>query len=115
MDIESKIELNKEVTNIRWADNIATVQCSDGSNYLAEYVIFSASLGVLKARHETLFSPLLPITKVLAIENSDYGSLEKIFLEFAQPFWLNIPDFAQFSILWTQEDIAEVVDTDREW
>lgn len=92
------------------------LRCSDGTEYAADYVIFTPSLGVLKDRHGTLFTPQLPPWKVQAIDNSEYGSLEKIFLEFDRPFWFEIDNnFAQFSILWTPEDISALVGTDREW
>lgn len=92
-----------------------TLRCADNTEYSADYVIFTASLGVLKDRHGSLFTPPLPDNKILAIEKSDYGSLEKIFLEFAEPFWNNTDDFAQYSILWTQDDIYDLVGTPQEW
>lgn len=89
--------------------------CSDGSQYSAEFVIFTPSLGVLKANHGSLFTPGLPARKVLAIQSIAFGTLEKFFLEFTTPFWSNTPNWAQYSILWTPEDIALVTGTDREW
>lgn len=101
--------------NINWQGNAATLDCSDNTTYSADYVIFTGSLGVLKHRHDSIFTPQLPNTKVLAIENSEYGSLEKFFLEFEEPFWDTSDNFAQYSILWTQQDIQELVGTPREW
>ncbi|KAJ6642458.1 Polyamine oxidase 1 [Pseudolycoriella hygida] len=114
LDVESKILTNKEVTNVDWSGGVITLQCGDNTQYTADHVIFTASLGVLKDRHRTLFSPVLPADKVSAIENSEYGTLEKIFLEFAQPINDSI-DFAQYSILWTQNDINMLLGTPREW
>lgn len=113
--MNGKILTSKEVLNVQWDRDVITLRCSDNSEYSADYVIFTASLGVLKHRHESLFTPSLPDRKISAIENSEYGSLEKIFLEFAEPFWNNTDDFAQFSILWTQQDINELLGTPREW
>lgn len=113
--MESKILTNKEVVNINWDGDVVTLRCSDDSEYSADYVIFTASLGVLKDRHSTLFTPPLPDNKISAIENSEYGSLEKIFLEFTEPFWDISDDFSQYSILWTQEMISDLVGTPREW
>ncbi|CRK91867.1 CLUMA_CG005488, isoform A [Clunio marinus] len=115
LDVESKIQLNKEVTNIAWGDNLAIIKCADGSEYTADYVVFTASHGVLRAHYESLFTPKLPDRKILAIENIGYGSLEKIFLEFAIPFWPTDPNWVQYTILWSQEDINAVTGTDREW
>ncbi len=106
---------NKEVSTITWDGDVINLLCADNTQYWADYVIFTPSLGVLKDRHTTLFSPQLPDRKVSAIEHSEYGSLEKILLEFEQPFWDTSDNFAQYSILWTQQDINELVGTTREW
>lgn len=107
--------MNKEVVNINWAGDVVTLRCSDDSEYSADYVIVTASLGVLKDRHANLFTPALPEKKISAIENSEYGSLEKIFLEFSEPFWNTSYHFSQYSILWTQQNITDLVGTPREW
>jgi spermine oxidase len=46
------------------------VECKDGSIYHADHVICTVSLGVLKERHQTLFSPSLPEVKINAIKVS---------------------------------------------
>lgn len=115
LNIDSRVELNKLVTNIQWNGARALVSCSDGSQYSAEYVIFTASLGVLKARHHSLFTPALPARKITAIQNIAFGSLEKFFLEFDVPFWPSTADWAKYSILWSEADIALVRGTAREW
>ena len=108
--------LNKTVTNIQWNQNKPMVTCIDGSSYTADHIVFTPSLGVLKARHQSLFTPQLPSDKIRAIENVAFGTLEKMFLEFSTPFWpQNSSDWVQYSILWTQEDILTVTDTEREW
>ena len=60
-----------------------------GSNEIFEvdYVITTVSLGVLKADHESLFEPKLPKRKIEAIQKLGFGLVDKIFLEFEQPFW----------------------------
>lgn len=120
MNVESKVQLKKEVTNIKWSPESstakATVTCSDATSYIADHVIFSGSLGVLKARHATLFTPKLPDTKVKAIESMGFGTLGKIFLEFDKPFWpTNVDDFVAYSFLWTDEALKTVKITDKAW
>lgn len=116
MDVDSRIELNKVVNNIQWDGERAVVRCTDGSVYSAEFVVVTTSLGVLKARHLDLFTPQLPPRKVLAIDNIAYGTLEKIYLEWEQPFWpANTTDWVQYSFLWTDADVAAVTGTEREW
>lgn len=116
MDVESKILLNKEVTNIDWSGDKISVTCADGSSYQGDHVIFTASLGVLKDRHATLFTPKLPETKVNAIEHIAYGSLGKVFLEFTKGFWpYDDKEWLGYAFLWTEEEKAEVIGTGREW
>lgn len=88
LDVENKILLNKEVSNIKWNDIDKTiVSCVDGSTYSADHVIFTGSLGVLKDRHATIFTPELPERKIKAIESLGFGAIGKIYLEFKEPFW----------------------------
>ena len=49
--------------------------------------LFSASLGYLKKHHMKLFSPPLPSKNIAAIESIDFGTIDKIVLEFDHPFW----------------------------
>lgn len=116
LDVESKIELNKVVSNLQWNQDRVLVTCTDGSRYSAEFVIFTPSLGVLKANHESLFTPRLPDWKVHAIEHMGWGTLEKFYLEFATPFWPeNNPNWVMYKILWTFEDEEAVRGTPMEW
>lgn len=86
-----------------------TVSILGGSQIEADHVIFTPSLGVLKANHSTLFTPGLPAQKQLAIEvsysnlhqipqiflfvlfchsqNLGFGSISKVNLEFSEPWW----------------------------
>jgi spermine oxidase len=118
VDVESKIQLNKQVTNIHWnpdANNEKIViTCEDNSKYEADQVIFTGSLGVLKDRHDKLFTPNLPKEKVEFIENSGYGTLDKIFLEFDKPFW-NTEDFNFTYLVWTKSDLDEIMLTEKQW
>lgn len=69
LSIIEKIEFNKNVDNINYIsnDNIV-VKTKDNSKYMASHVIFTASLGVLKEKHMTMFTPLLPERKQNAIK-----------------------------------------------
>lgn len=78
--------MNKEVRNIDWNSNEVIIKCADGTEYQAEHVLFTITLGVLKKQHLTLFTPKLPQKKVTAIDNTAFGTLGKIFLEFEEPF-----------------------------
>ena len=51
-----------------------TISTINGKSYKAEHVIVTVSLGVLKAKHMSLFTPTLPNYKINAIEviNSEF-------------------------------------------
>lgn len=90
LTVENYIKFGKEVTKIDWSedpDKNVIVQCADGSLFEAKHVIFTASLGVLKANHRTMFSPSLPHIKINAIQAIQFGTVNKIMLEFKAPFW----------------------------
>lgn len=116
LNFENKIHFNQEVTNIDWTSNEAVVKCADGSEYRADHVIATVSLGYLKKNHLTLFTPHLPEKKINAIENTGFGTLGKIFLEFEKPFWsTDIDDWAGYLFLWKQEDKDNIIGTEKEW
>ncbi|XP_072525831.1 spermine oxidase [Salminus brasiliensis] len=77
------------------------VECEDGEWLPADHVIMTASLGVLKKAHETLFSPGLPQDKALAVQKLGISTTDKIFLEFAEPFWS--PECNSIQFVWEDE------------
>ncbi|RZF38231.1 hypothetical protein LSTR_LSTR005592 [Laodelphax striatellus] len=91
-----RILYSKEVNNIHWCETCdaklggsrASVKCCDGSVYCGDYVIVTIPLGVLKAKHDKLFVPKLPAEKVEAIKNLGFGNINKIFLQYDNPFWV---------------------------
>ncbi|XP_066152526.1 peroxisomal N(1)-acetyl-spermine/spermidine oxidase isoform X2 [Euwallacea fornicatus] len=90
------VKFNKPVELIRW-DTVrekkdgsprAIVQCCDGEEYCADYVVITVSLGVLKEHAEEMFFPLLPANKMDAIQNLGYGNINKVYLDYDKPFWV---------------------------
>jgi hypothetical protein len=72
--VGGKTNFKAEVTKIKW-DNLSgenmnriAVECLDGSVYVADHVIVTMSLGVLKERGESMFQPALPAQKLNAIK-----------------------------------------------
>lgn len=63
-----KVKLNKEVININWENDGVKVKCQDGSEYKADQVLVTTSLGVLKHQYHNLFTPSLPPAKIKAIK-----------------------------------------------
>ncbi|KAG6456711.1 hypothetical protein O3G_MSEX009900 [Manduca sexta] len=99
------IALNKEVSRITWPRQPAedaVVSCSDGSVYRARSVIVTVSLGVLKERHNTLFSAALPSEKTTAIKIMSMGVIGKIILSFEKPWWPK--NMTGSTFIWKAED-----------
>ena len=70
LPVLNKTILNAEVTNVDYSseDNSVKVTTLDGKEYVADHVIMTPSLGVLKAQYETLFNPPLPESKIRTIK-----------------------------------------------
>ncbi|XP_078246759.1 peroxisomal N(1)-acetyl-spermine/spermidine oxidase [Pogona vitticeps] len=77
------------------------VECEDEEKFLVDHVIVTVPLGFLKEHQETFFSPPLPSQKMAAIKHLGFGTNNKIFLEFEQPFWK--PDCELVEVVWVDE------------
>lgn len=82
------------------------VECEDGTSYSGDHVICTIPLGVLKERHLQMFVPILSLSKHVNIDGLLFGTVDKIYLEFENPFWG--ADWAGFSILWKLQQLKEV-------
>ncbi|XP_052748332.1 spermine oxidase-like isoform X3 [Galleria mellonella] len=103
------IKLSTEVTRVAWsraADGNVTVTTADGATYTADNVIVTVSLGVLKERYATLFSPQLPIDKIIAINKISMGVMDKIILSFDKPWWPMDTSF--FAFIWRGDERRKV-------
>ena len=88
------IRLDAEVTRIDYPANqsLVTVTTRNGTQYVANHVIVTVPIGVLKAGSIT-FVPSLPTQKLGAIQRLGSGLLNKVFLEFRpqDQFWPSGP------------------------
>ncbi|XP_067394892.1 peroxisomal N(1)-acetyl-spermine/spermidine oxidase [Emydura macquarii macquarii] len=95
---EESVIFHKPVKTICWAGSYreeshegrtfpVQVECEDGERFLADHVIITVPLGFLKEHHKTFIDPPLPPRKAEAIRQLGFGTNNKIFLEFEQPFW----------------------------
>lgn len=114
--IDSHLMLNKRVSEIAWSgrpgdEHSTCVRCTDGTSYEADFVIFTGSLGVLKETYKTLFQPRLPSIKANAIEGLTLGTVDKIYLEFADPFWPS--DWEGFSLIWSNAELEKLRASDQ--
>uniref|UniRef100_A0A8C9EV06 Peroxisomal N(1)-acetyl-spermine/spermidine oxidase n=1 Tax=Pavo cristatus TaxID=9049 RepID=A0A8C9EV06_PAVCR len=123
---EGTVLLNKPVRTIRWQGSFRAegdtdrdfpvqVECEDGDSFLTDHVIVTVPLGFLKERHQDFFQPPLPKRKAEAIHRLGFGTNNKIFLEFEQPFWE--PEQQLLEVVWEDESpLAEPsADLEANW
>ncbi|NXL51193.1 PAOX oxidase, partial [Podilymbus podiceps] len=120
---EGTVLLSKAVRTIWWRGSFreeedeardfpVRVECEDGDTFLADHVIVTVPLGFLKERHQDFFQPPLPERKVEAIRRLGFGTNNKIFLEFEQPFWE--PQQQLLQVVWEDESPLDEPSTDLE-
>ncbi|XP_076831410.1 peroxisomal N(1)-acetyl-spermine/spermidine oxidase [Brachyhypopomus gauderio] len=84
------------------------VECVNEETFEADHVIVTIPLGYLKKHQHTLLSPPLSLKKLHSIQRMGFGTNNKIFLEFEQPFWDENCKIIFF--LWEDEsDLVDVV------
>ena len=88
------VELNTPVSQIAIQDSTekVTVHREDGKTMVCDAVIVTVPLGVLK-REAIQFVPELPQWKKDSIARLGFGRLDKVFLQFDEPFWDDSIDF----------------------
>ncbi|GAB4832521.1 polyamine oxidase1, flavin-containing amine oxidoreductase [Ancistrocladus abbreviatus] len=84
--LDDRLKLNKVVREIQNSTDGIMVTTEDGCHYEANYLILSASIGVLQSDLIS-FQPPLPRWKTEAIEKCDVIVYTKIFLKFPCKFW----------------------------
>lgn len=115
---DCSLRYSKPVACIRWGavqakqgGPRAVVQCCDGDEYCADYVIVTVSLGVLKEFSEKLFCPALPPEKMEAINNLGFGQVDKIYMDYAKPFW--VWHEGGLKLGWSQDELSNRKDWTR--
>ncbi|KXG53119.1 Winged helix-turn-helix transcription repressor DNA-binding [Penicillium griseofulvum] len=109
------VRTGKIVTDISYDTNgsnkrqKAVVQCEDGEKFMADHVIFTGSLGVLK-QQKIKFEPPLPDWKRGAIDRLGFGIMNKVILVFKEPFWDTKRDM--FGLLREPNNPASMVQED---
>lgn len=109
---------NKPVKTIHWNGSFqeagspgetfpVLVECEDGGSFPAHHVVLTVPLGFLKERLDTFFEPPLPAEKAEAIRKLGFGTNNKVFLEFEEPFWE--PGCQYIQVVW--EDTSPLEDS----
>lgn len=76
------------------------VEFEDGDRLYTDHVICAVPLGCLK-RNRSLFSPELPAPKYHAMSKLNFGTVNKIFLEYDRPFLS--PIISEVILLWDHQ------------
>ncbi|XP_054440767.1 peroxisomal N(1)-acetyl-spermine/spermidine oxidase [Pteronotus mesoamericanus] len=108
---------NKPVKTVHWNGSFqeagspgetfpVLVECGDGSRFPAHHVVLTVPLGFLKEHLDTFFEPPLPTEKAEAVRRMGFGTNNKIFLEFEEPFWE--PGCQRIQVVW--EDTSPLED-----
>jgi len=82
----TKLFLSQIVQRIDYGERSVCVHTTRGRTFTGDYVICTLPLGVLKSNYVT-FTPPLPNWKVSAIKQIGFGLMNKIVLQFPEPFW----------------------------
>uniref|UniRef100_R7W3Y3 Polyamine oxidase n=1 Tax=Aegilops tauschii TaxID=37682 RepID=R7W3Y3_AEGTA len=83
---DPRLKLNTVVREISYFPSGVTVKTEDDKVYRADYVVVSASLGVLQT-DLIRFKPQLPSWKIVSIYQFDMAVYTKVFLKFPKRFW----------------------------
>ncbi|XP_065377747.1 peroxisomal N(1)-acetyl-spermine/spermidine oxidase isoform X1 [Macaca fascicularis] len=113
---EDTVVFEKPVKTIHWNGSFqeaafpgetfpVSVECEDGDRFPVHHVIVTVPLGFLKERLDTFFDPPLPAEKAEAIRKIGFGTNNKIFLEFEEPFWE--PDCQLIQLVWDDSSPLE--------
>ncbi|CAM0901750.1 unnamed protein product [Alopecurus aequalis] len=84
--VDPRLTLNTVVREITYSPRGVTVRTEDDTVYQADYVVVSASLGVLQT-DLIQFKPHLPSWKIMSIYQFNMAVYTKIFLKFPKRFW----------------------------
>ncbi|XP_022103287.1 peroxisomal N(1)-acetyl-spermine/spermidine oxidase-like isoform X2 [Acanthaster planci] len=110
------VKFNKPVDQIVWKQKSPTDEAScgrepviirvkDHPDIVADHVIITSSIGYLKENHARLFRPALPEDKQKAIDTLHFGTVNKVFLKFEEPFWTRLSegDVEGIQFLWEKD------------
>ena len=84
---KSGVAQNVFSTDTKYNGYPLTVRTKSGEFIPADHVIVTCSLGVLKKNAHFMFKPILPRDKMAAIHRLGFGTVDKIFLEWSEPWW----------------------------
>lgn len=87
---EGNLRLNSPVALIQQTEHSPRpllITLKNHQQIVADCAIVTSSLGYLKKHHKQMFRPELPSNLTTAIEHLGFGLINKIFLDFGEPWW----------------------------
>ncbi len=87
--VEQNIVYNAKVSTIDYSGEQVTVTTEDGTDYQADKVISTVSVGVLKSNFIN-FIPALPTAQIAAIESIEFLPGLKLFMKFSEKFYPDV-------------------------
>lgn len=109
---QRNIRLNSPVETIEWNHSLnkddvnqanikpVVVSSADNRRILADCVIVTCSLGFLKENYKKMFIPTLPLHLSRGIDSLGFGLMNKVFLDFGEPWW--DPGSESFQLIWSK-------------
>lgn len=80
------VRFNSPVTDINWSNQGVAITTQNGQEFVADRVVITLPLGVLKS-NQVRFNPPLPTNKQTAIQKLGAGHVDKLILKFDEAFW----------------------------
>ena len=112
---QENILFGKTVKAVHWGnegkDCKVRIECANGENYLADYVIVTVSLGVLKTASD-MFIPKLPQRKLDAIDKLGFGVVDKVILSFDEP---PMGKVGELGLLWDVDPVDQKENSIANW
>ncbi|KAH6945807.1 hypothetical protein HPB50_010017 [Hyalomma asiaticum] len=91
-------------------ESIPFVECEDGEIMSCRHLLLTMSAGYLKRHLDDMFQPKLPEKKRQALRGIGFGTINKIFLIFEQPFWDTGAE--GFQLVWLDGDSEDKTNPD---
>lgn len=91
-------------------ESIPFVECEDGEIMSCRHLLLTMSAGYLKRHLDDMFQPKLPEEKRQALRGIGFGTINKIFLIFEQPFWDTGAE--GFQLVWLDGDSEDTTNPD---
>ncbi|KAL9890237.1 spermine oxidase-like [Glossina fuscipes fuscipes] len=113
--LKDKIRFNHRVKHINWRSKNHRIKITlyNGKVVMADHLVCTVSLGVLKENHKTMFEPCLSLSKEHAIDGLKLGTVNKFYFEFEKMF---LPDdWRGIVCLWRDEDLETLRETKYFW